>query len=450
MTKRGKAGAGRMGLAAALWVAVSSLAGTTAEAATRIEWWHAMTNANAALVESLAADFNDAQDVYQVVPVYKGTYAETLQAGLSAFAAGEPPAILQVFDVGTGVMMQAEGVVKPVAEVLEEGGYAFNASQYLPAVVSYYSRRDGTMLSFPFNSSSPVLYVNRTMLEEAGLDPSKPPRTWAELFAAARRVVASGVSDCGYTTTWPAWIHLENFAAWNDVPYGTRENGLAGTDVSLQIDAPIFVRHFEELAALAADGAFRYGGRNAEALKLFTTGECAMLTESSGGLGEIAQSKVEYGIGQLPYDETAEGAPQNTFPGGASLWVLNGRPEAEYKGVAEFFHYLSSTETQARLHQESGYLPVTMAAYETSMESGFYEENPGRRIAIMQMMRREPTANSRGVRLPNLPEVREIESEEIEALLAGRKTPAQALHDAAERGDAAIAAANVRAEAARP
>lgn len=407
-------------------------------AVTEITWWHAMTGANNEVVETLSKEFNESQSEYKVVPVFKGTYPETLNAGIAAFRAKQPPHIIQVFDVGTGVMMGAEGAVKPVADILSLGGKAFDKSEYLPGIVAYYSKPDGTMLSFPYNSSSPILYYNKDIFQKAGLDAENPPRTWPEVFDAARKIKTSGAAACGFTSTWLTWIGLENFAAWNNLQYGTHENGLAGLDVELTINAPMFVKHFQNIADLAKDGTFRYGGRTSEAKPLFLSGECGIFTESSGGLGDVIKSGISYGLGQLPYYPEAQGAPQNTIPGGASLWVFAGKPEAEYKGVAAFFQFLSQTEIQSRLHQVSGYLPVTLAAYEATKSSGFYEKNPGREIPIQQMMGKAPTANSKGVRLINLPQVRDIQNEEFEKMLAGQQTAQQALDNAVTRSNAAV------------
>jgi sn-glycerol 3-phosphate transport system substrate-binding protein len=396
-----------------------------------------MTGANAEVVDKIAKDFNASQSDYEVVPVFKGTYPETLNAGIAAFRAGQAPDIIQVFDVGTGVMMAAEGAIRPVAEVLEGAGLKFDKSQYLPGIVAYYSKPDGTMLSFPYNSSSPILYYNKDVFEKAGLDVNNPPKTWGEVFEAAKKIKTSGAAACGYTSTWLTWIHLENFAAWNNISYGTNENGLAGGDVELKINAPLYVNHFQSIADLAKDGTFKYGGRTSEAKQLFLAGECGILTESSGGLGDIVKSGMNYGIGQLPYDEDGAG-PQNTTPGGASLWVMAGKSDEQYKGVAAFFNYLSQTDVQQFLHEQSGYLPVTLAAYEATKGSDFYEKNPGRETPILQMMGKAPTENSKGVRLANLPQVRDIQNEEFEKMLAGQQTAQQALDAAVQRGNAAI------------
>jgi sn-glycerol 3-phosphate transport system substrate-binding protein len=426
------------GLSAGAAVAFTLLSSTSAFAVTEISWWHAMTGANNEVVDTLSKEFNESQSDYKVVPVFKGTYPETLNAGIAAFRAKQPPHIMQVFDVGTGVMMGAEGAVKPVAEILSMGGKAFDKSQYLPGIVAYYSKPDGTMLSFPYNSSSPILYYNKDIFQKAGLDVDNPPKTWPEVFEAAKKIKSSGAAPCGYTSTWLTWIGLENFAAWNNLQYGTNENGLGSTDSQLTFNTEKFVNHFQQIADLAKDGTFKYGGRTSEAKQIFLAGECGLFTESSGGLGDIVKSGMNYGIGQLPYYPDAEGAPQNTIPGGASLWVFAGKSDEEYKGVAAFFEFLSQTEIQSRLHQVSGYLPVTLAAYEATKASGFYEKNPAREIPIQQMLGKAPTANSKGVRFINLPQLRDIQNEEFEKMLAGEQTAQQALDNAVTRGNAAI------------
>ncbi|MES0199032.1 sn-glycerol-3-phosphate ABC transporter substrate-binding protein UgpB [Mesorhizobium sp. M0011] len=426
------------GFAAGVAATFMLLSSTSAFAVTQISWWHAMTGANAEVVDKISKDFNASQSDYELVPVFKGTYPETLNAGIAAYRAGQAPDIMQVFDVGTGVMMAAEGAIKPAADVLTSAGMTFDKSQYLPGIVGYYSKPDGTMLSFPYNSSSPILYYNKDIFKKAGLDVDSPPKTWNEVWEDAKKIKASGAAVCGYTSTWLTWIHLENFAAWNDVSWATQQNGLAGGDVELKINAPIFVNHFQALADLAKDGTFKYGGRTSEAKQIFLAGECGIMTESSGGLGDIVKSGMNYGIGQLPYDSDAKGAPQNTTPGGASLWVFADKSDEEYKGVAAFFAYLSKTEVQEYLHQKSGYLPVTLAAYEATKKSGFYDKNVGRETPILQMTGKAPTDNSKGVRLPNLPQVRDIQNEEFEKMLAGQQTAQQALDNAVTRGNAAI------------
>lgn len=431
-------------ISALLGAALAAGAAGGASAATEIEWWHAMTGARNQVVLELVDQFNRSQSDYRLIPVFKGTYGQVLDAGLAALEEGHPPHIIQVFDVGTGVMMSDEDAIVPVSEVLELGDGVFDKSEYLPGIVAYYSRPDGNMLSFPYNSSSPILYYNKAVYERAGLDPNKPPTTWPEVWRHARQIVSSGAASCGYTSTWLTWVHLENFAAWNNLQYATKENGLAGLDIELKINGPLYVKHMQEIADLARDGVFQYGGRTSGAKNLFMSGECGILTESSGALGDVVKSGVEFGTGPLPYEPSAPGAPQNTVPGGASLWVFVGHPKRDYAGVAAFFEFLSQPEIQSWLHQASGYLPVTMAAYEATKAAGFYQANPGREQPILQMIDKQPTENSRGIRAVNLPELREIQNDEIEAMLAGQQSARQALDNAVARGNRAIRAALVQ------
>ncbi len=409
----------------------------SAQAATEIQWWHALSGANQERLNGMAEAFNASQPDYKVVPVFKGTYAETLNAGIAAFRAGKPPHILQVFEVGTATMMAAKGAVKPVHEVMAAAAEPFDPSAFLPAVTAYYSTADGRMISFPFNSSSPVLYVNRDAFAKAGLSADPPPATWPEVFAAARAVRAAGW-PCGLTTTWPSWTQLENFSAWHDLPYASRANGMAGLDAELKFNGPLHVRHLEALIDLQKTKAFDYGGRGADAKAKFISGECAMLTESSAGYGDISKVAFPFAVAPLPYYPDVAGAPQNTIIGGASLWVLTGNKDQDDKGVARFFRFLSSAEIQSAWHKASGYLPITQAAYALTRAQGFYAEHPGSETALVQMTGKAPTENSRGLRLGNLPQIRTATEEELEAAFAGRQTARQALDKAVNRGNALL------------
>jgi sn-glycerol 3-phosphate transport system substrate-binding protein len=113
---------------------------------------------------------------------------------------------------------------------------------------------------------------------------------------------------------------------------------------------------------------------------------------------------------------------------------MSGKKKEENQCVARFFEYLSSPEVQAKSHQETGYLPITIAAYELTRSSGFYEKNPGTDVAVKQMIVKT-TDKSRGVRLGNMVQIRAIVDEELENVWAGKKTPAQALDEAVKRGN---------------
>jgi len=413
----------------------ASLFSAGAQAQTEIQWWHSMTGALGDKLNELASGFNASQKDYKVVPVYKGTYPESLTGAIAAFRAGNAPHILQVFEVGTATMMAAKGAIVPVAKVMNDAGEPFEPKAYLPAVAGYYTNAKGEMLSYPFNSSTVLFYINKDMFKKAGLDPSKAPKTWKEVGAAADKLKASGQA-CVYTTGWPSWMHIENFSAWHNVPIGTKENGMAGTDTEYKINSPLHVRHLTMLGDMAKKGLFTYAGRTNQAEAKFYSGECAMMSSSSGAQANIRRNaKFDWSVNFIPYYDDVKGAPQNSIIGGASLWVMGGKKPAEYKGVAKFFAYLSKPAVQMDWHTATGYVPITMQAYEVTRASGFYDKNPGADMAVKELTNKAPTANSKGLRFGNFVQGREVIEEEMEAVFAGKKDAKTALDDATRRGN---------------
>lgn len=415
----------------------STVLATAAFAQTEVQWWHAMGGALGEKLNKIADDFNASQSDYKITPVYKGNYTETLTAAIAAFRAKENPAIVQVFEVGTATMMAAQGAIYPVYELMADAGEPFDPDDYLASVTGYYTDTEGNMLSMPFNSSTPVLYYNKDIFKKAGLDPEAPPETWPELADMAQTIIDSDAATCGFTTGWQSWVQLENFSALHNVGFASKANGFGGFDTELAFNSPLHVTHVQALADWKNDGVFKYGGRRSDSAPLFYSGECAMYMNSSAAYaGVTANAKdFEFGVGMLPYWPQVNGVPQNSIIGGATLWVLRGRPDDEYKGVAKFFSYLSSPEVQAWWHQQTGYLPITLAAFELSEKQGFYDENPGTDTSIKQMTLNPPTENSKGLRLGNFVQIRDVINEELETVWSGEKTAKEALDRAVARGN---------------
>jgi sn-glycerol 3-phosphate transport system substrate-binding protein len=405
-----------------------------AHAQVEVQWWHSMGGALGEWVNDLAKDFNASQKDYKVVPTFKGSYDESMTAAIAAFRSGNAPHILQVFEVGTATMMASKGAIVPVAQVMKDAGLKFDPSIYVPAVAGYYTAPNGQMLSFPFNSSTTVFHYNKDAFKAAGLDPEAPPKTWPEVTLTAAKLKASG-HKCPFTTSWGSWTQLESFSAWHNVEFATKSNGLAGLDARMKINSPLHVRHIENLANMAKQGLFIYKGRGNAADATFVSGECAMTTGSSALYGNIKRNaKFASGISTLPYYPDVQGAPQNTVIGGASLWVMSGKKPAEYKGVANFFAFLSKADEAAKSHKRTGYLPVTIPSYELTEKDGFYKQNPGTDVSVTQMIRKT-TEKSRGIRLGNFVQVRTIIDEEMENIWSGKKTAKEGLDAAVQRGN---------------
>ncbi len=422
---------------AALTLALTS---STAFAQTEISWWHSMGGELGERLEAIAADFNASQTDYVVVPSYRGEYEESMVSTIAAFRAGEQPHLVQVYEVGTGTMMAAKGAVYPVYQLMADHGSNFDPSAFLPVVTGYYTDTEGNMLSMPFNSSTPILYYNKDVFEAAGLDPEVAPKTWEEIEASGKQIIEADAATCGFTMGYAAtWLGTENLSALHNVAYGTLENGFGGLASELTFNHPLAARLWDKLAEWQNNGVFSYGGPagGPDTAPKFYAQDCAIYMGSSASRAGVIANATEFevGFGMLPTFADVEGAPQNSIIGGATLWTLTGHEDAEYEGVAQFLTYLSSPEVQAAWHQATGYLPVTQAAYELSQEQGYYENNPGADIAIRQINLNPPTENSKGLRYGNMPQLRVVLDEELQAVLNGQKTGQEALDSAVERGN---------------
>jgi sn-glycerol 3-phosphate transport system substrate-binding protein len=416
--------------------AVSVLALSTAAAAqTEIEFWHAMGGQLGERTDAFATEFNASQDQCVVNSVYQGNYTETMTAAIAAFRAGEQPQIVQVFEVGTATMMSAadNGAVYPVHQLMADQGIAFDEADYLPGVISYYSDTEGNMLSLPFNSSTPVMWVNLTLFEENGIE---VPTTWDGVIEAARALKAAGVAS-PFGMGWQSWTMIENFSAWHDIQIGTNSNGFGGTDTELTINNPAVVAHIQRLADMAEEGLFTYGGRRGDSRPQFVNGEAAMWINSSAYFGGFVADIQDFEFTQvpMPIDTNVRAEPQNSIIGGATLWALRGHEDAEYACTAQFLNFLSDAERQADWAQSTGYVPITLAAAELMEENGFFAENPGTDVAITQLTLNQPTANSAGLRFGNFVQIRDVINEELEAVWSGNKTAEEAMNAAVERGN---------------
>ncbi|ANP36648.1 MULTISPECIES: sn-glycerol-3-phosphate ABC transporter substrate-binding protein UgpB [Rhodobacterales] len=416
-----------------------AMVGTTAFAEkAEVQFWHAMGGQLGEIVDKFASEYNAGSDSCHINAVYKGNYTENMTAAIAAFRAGEQPHVVQVFEVGTATMMAAgdKGAIYPVYKLMEDAGVDFDPSAYLPAVISYYTDTDNNLLSLPFNSSTPVLWYNKTALDAAGVD---VPTTWDEVEEAARALKANGVEK-PFSFGWQSWSNIENYSAWHNLPMGTEENGFASLKTEFSFNNDAVVNHIQRIADMGKEGLFAYGGRRGDSRGQFVNGETALWINSSAYYGGFKKDITDFEFGQtmLPVDTAVADKPQNSIIGGATLWVLNGHEQAEYSCVADFFQFVSAPEQQAYWHQNTGYVPITTAAYDLSKEQGFYESDPLTDTAIKQLSLNAPTPASKGVRFGNFVQVRDIINEELEAVWAGDKDAKTALDEAVERGNALL------------
>ena len=432
--------------AGALAVAPAVVPAARAQGAkTKIVFWHAMGGANGDQINRITQQFNASQNTVELQSIFKGSYPDTMNAGIAAWRAGQAPHIVQVFYVGTGSMLAAGPAVKQAWQLVKDTGVKIDFGAYIPSVKAYYSLADGRLPSMPFNSSTPVMWYNKDAFEAAGLDPEKPPATWQEVVSMARTLKDKWASKSqdrmAVTTSWFTWIQLENFSAEHNLPFASEDDGYKGLGAVLEINNAGQVKQMQRLLDMAKEGTFKYGGRDALPDPLFFTDKAAISFGSSAGRGDIVRNaKFKFGVAELPYDPTIIKAPNNTIVGGASLWTMTAphRTEAEYKAVAEFYRFLGTPEQDALWAENTGYVPVTFAGFKFAEKGGYYTKNPGADMASKSLVRGHLTVNSKGLRLGRLPEIRNIIYEEIEKALQGQQNAKQAMDNAVKRGNVVL------------
>jgi sn-glycerol 3-phosphate transport system substrate-binding protein len=423
------------GIVALLTMVVLLASPRPSYAKTEIYWWHAMTSVLGERVNEIAAKFNASQSEYEVKAIHKGSYPETLNAAIAAYRAKQAPHIVQVYEVGTQTMLSS-GAVYPVYQLMQDNHITVDWNDLIGPVKSYYST-GGHLYSMAFNSSTPILFYNKDLFKKAGL-PDTPPATWGAVEAMAKKLVAAGVK-CGFSAAWPSWTLVENMHALHDQPFADHANGFDGLATTLKINGAFGVKMMELLQRGAKEGWFTYNGRLNKAEASMGGGACGIFLTSSAYIGNLTRAsagKFTWGTGPLP---RMEGFPRgNSIIGGATLWVMNQKDPKVYKGIAKFFTFLSSPEVQENWHESTGYVPITLAAYELAKKKGLYEQRPGFDTAIKELNNKPPTANSKGIRLGNFVQIRNIIDEELEAVWSGQKTAKVALDSAVSRGNVEI------------
>ncbi|WP_394154844.1 extracellular solute-binding protein [Loktanella salsilacus] len=407
----------RISLASA---AALALFANAASAQTEISWWHAMGGALGDTVNQIATDFNASQSDYVITPVFKGTYEEALTAGIAAFRAGEQPNVLQVFDAGAATVIAAQGATIPVQDLLIDNGVDFNIEDYISGVRYFYADSDDKMIGMPFNSSSPIMYYNVQALEAAGVT---PPKTYEEF----ETVTAPALVEAGYiplAQSHSPWIWIENFMSRHDLPFATNDNGYTGLDTQILVNTPELKMHWNKVKEWRDAGFYEwYGAAWNDNQKPFEDGKVAIWMGSSGSFGGLSKLDLpfDFSATMLPYWEAITTEPKQTFIGGAALFAMSGKSAEENAATAAFFQYLTAPETQVMWHKETGYVPVTTAAYDMAKAEGYYDEAPAAEVGIQQLSL-PAGEHTKGYRMGFYVQIRDVMNREFGRILAGETT----------------------------
>lgn len=404
----------------------------SAWAETKIEFWHAMGGRLGEVVNEIAKNFNESQDEVELTPVFKGNYEEALTAGIAAFRAGEQPNILQVFDAGAATIIGAEGAVVPVEDLLKESGAGFDINDYISGVRYFYADSSGKMIGMPFNSSAPIMYYNEAALEEAGVE---PPKTWEEFEQIAPKLAEAGYVPLAQSHV--PWIFTENFMSRHNLPFATNNNGYDGAEgTQLLVNNDAIKMHFSKLKEWQDKDWFAYYGAGwNDNQQPFEQGKVAIWLGSSGSFGGLSQTvDFDFSADHLPYWKSVIDEGKQTFIGGAALFAMAGKSQEQNEAVAQFFEYLTTPEVQYLWHRETGYVPITEAAYELAKEDGHYERTPAAEIGIKQL--NLPAGEwTRGYRMGFYVQIRDVMNREYGKIFSGDATVEDAFKTIEDEGN---------------
>ena len=403
-------------------------------------YWYGLTGDLGEVVQETCTRFNASQTDYEIVCVGQDGYEKAVQNTIAAFRAGQHPTVLQAFDAGTADLMLS-GEFYPVHQMMADYDITIDWDDYFPAIANYYSASNGDFFSMPYNSSTPVYYYNIDHFTDAGL--TEGPLTWEGMEAAFNALKAAG-HDCPMAYAPSSWIDLEQFSMVHNIPVASNDNGYLGLDTELLYNTTLHARHMTNIKRWMDEGLLmlRTTTSGLSARDSFMQGECSIFFSSIADhntVGKMAPEGFNWQVQMIPTYDGFE--RHNSVVGGASLWVLSGKSEAEYRGAAAYLAFLALPSEQRFLLENTGYIPVTGTAYDQLTAEGFYSAPPfaGREIAIASLTMTPPTNLTRGIRLGGMIQIRAEWMAEIEAALSGSKTMQEALDTATERGNAILA-----------
>ncbi|HXX40458.1 MAG TPA: ABC transporter substrate-binding protein [bacterium] len=431
--------AGAVGLGA--MAAGMRLPAVSAQAPTRIVFWHAMGgNLGETVVQAFVNKFNESRKDVQVEAQFQGSYDDLINKLRASLGSSAVPAVSQVYDIGTRFMVDSKAVV-PVQDFIDRE--KFDVSQFEPNILAYY-RVGNRLYSMPFNTSTAILYYNKDMFKQAGLNPDQPPRTFEEIEAYATKLVRGGATQSGITIAIYGWF-FEQLLARQGVLYANNGNGRDAPATAVVYDhEEQGARILEWWARMVKNGVATNPGRpTAASQRAFAAGQTAMTVDSTAVLKSLlTQSGGRFQLGTGYFPKPPDAKTGGSIVGGASAWILRGRPPAEQQAAWEFVKFISAPPQQAAWYVGTGYFPVRRDAYREPVAQQTLAQYPQFLTAISELRNSPINRATQGALLGVFPEARQKSEDAIEATVLGRKSPQQALVDAARDVNQAIAVYN--------
>jgi len=417
------------------------------EGTVNIAFWHSMGgDLGGIAIPEMAKAFNDSQTQCSVEPIYQGSYDDALNKLKAGLQSKDTPAVMQLYDIGTRLMVDLE-VIKPVQDFIDAENY--DVSDLEPNVLAYYTV-EGKQASMPFNTSTPMLYYNKDMFAAAGLDPDSPPRTFEEVWDAARVLTQKddngNVTVSGFSMSIYGWF-FEQYLAVSGGYYVNNGNGRDALATEATFNGPEGVALMEWWKGMYDEGLMgNYGSVNADVRTAFYAEQTAMFIDSTAvlrGAMDTVDGKFEIGTAYLPRPNEASFENSGTIIGGGSLWIIADRPAEEQNCAWEFIKFQASPEQQAYWHTMSGYFPIRQTAYDVQLAQDWRANYPQFETAVDQLHLAPNNRVTQGGLIGVFPTARQTIQTAIEEILAGVATPQEALDKAAKSVTDAIEEYNI-------
>lgn len=417
-----------------------ALALPAAAAPVKFDFWFGLSGDLERVVQTMCKNFNELQTDYEVACTSQGNYDATLQNTIAAFRAGKQPAVVQVYDAGTATMMLS-GAYYPAGKLMSENGYNIDWNDYFPGIARYYATSKGELLSFPFNSSTALLYWNKDSFAKIGK--TEAPKTWEEAADDMKALKTAGY-ECPMAiniSNNESWQLMEEFSAIHNQPIATENNGYDGLNARLTVNKTKFVKYVTDLKSWYDQGLIKIKSKDLgqDMVQAFASGDCQMIMTSVGDHGTVTKTQkagMNWDVAVLPVYAGTE--RKNSLVGGASLWILQGKSKDEYKGAAAFLNFIHDPKTALFWSTNTGYIPVTKSGFDYMKSTGFYDKAPykGREVAIASLTASEPTPITRGIRLGNFTQIRAEFGNQMQAIFANKLSVQDGIDTLVKNGDA--------------
>lgn len=376
-------------------------------------------------IDGYAAEFNKAYPQYKIVPIYAGTYQETIVKALTAHKSGKAPATSVLLSTDMFTLID-EDAIAPIDDFIKTEEDKAWLKGFYPAFMAN-SQTGGKTWGVPFQRSTVVMYYNKDAFKEAGLDPNKAPQNWAELKEAAHKLTKKDAN--GNVMQYGIQIPSTGFAYWMLQTFTTPNDVLLANEAGTQVtfDNPKVIEALEYWVNLAKEGVHPKGVVEwGTTPKDFMEKKAAIIVTTTGNLTNIKNNaKFDFGVAQIA-GNIRKGSPT----GGGNFYIFKNAPKEQQEAAFKFAQWITQPERAAQWSMDSGYVAVSPAAYNTPTLKKYGEDFPAALVARDQL----PVSVAEFSTHENQ-RVTKTLNDAIQAALNGTKTPAQAMKDAQREAD---------------